>query len=173
MLNRLRNSKDSYRTYLPLRFRGADDGDLPLSLLLSRLILFKRSDFYARAGEPDYVTDMGAFGADDGADTVVRNVEESRLLGITGGDALLSRQAALVGIWGGSRTIEAGTTGAVAHTGGGHHGHRVQAGEHHALGLAKTMIISIRSLVALRNGISDAIDVFYLRQISTRLTQSN
>lgn len=118
---------------LPLRFRRADDGDFPLSLLLSRLILLEGSDLHARAGEPDYVTDVRALGADDGADAVVGNVEESRLLGITGGDALLSRQAALVGIRGGSRTIEAGSTGAVAHTGGGHHGHRMQAGEHHAL----------------------------------------
>jgi len=79
------------RIYLPLRFRGADDGNLPLSLLLSWLILLKGSDLHARAGESDYVTDVGTFGADDGADTVVGNVEESRLLGITGGDALLSR----------------------------------------------------------------------------------
>lgn len=150
-----------------MRFRGADDGDLPLSLLLSRLILFKGSDLHARAGEPDYVADVGALGADDGADAVVRNVEESRFLGIAGGDALLSRQAALVGIRGGSRTVEAGSTRAVAHAGSRHHGHRMQPGEHHALGLARTMIISIRSLVALRNGASDAIDALYLRQTLT------
>lgn len=132
--------------------------------------MLEGSDLHARAGEPDYVTDVRALGADDGADAVVGNVEESRLLGIAGGDALLSRQAALVGIRGGSRTIEAGSTGAVAHTGGGHHGHRMQAGEHHALGLVRTMIISIRSLVALRNGASDAIDALYLRQTSSRLT---
>lgn len=114
--------------------------------------MFKGSDLDARAGEPDYITDVGALGADDGADAVVGNVEESRLLGVAGGDALLSRQAALVGIRGGSRTVEAGSTGAVAHTGGGHHSHRMQAGEHHALRLTRTMIISIRRLVALRNG---------------------
>lgn len=128
---------------LPLRFRGAHNGDLPLSLLLSRLILLKGSNLHARAGEPDYVTDVGALGADDGADAVVGNVEESRLLGIAGGDALLSRQAALVGIWGGSRTVEAGSTRTIAHAGGGHHGHRVQAREHHALGSHSLQIVFV------------------------------
>lgn len=165
MIKRSRNNDDD-RAYLPLRFWGTDDGDLPLSLLLGWLILLKGSDLHARAGEPDYVTDVRALGTDDGADAVIGNVEESCFLGIAGGDALLSRQAALVGIRGGSRTVEAGSTGAVAHTGGGHHGHRVQAGEHHALGLARTMMISIRSLVALRKGASNAIDALYLRQIN-------
>lgn len=90
------------RPYLPLRLRGADNGDLSLGLLLGRLVLLEGRDLHAGAGESNDVAYVGAFGTDDGADAVVGNVEEGRLLGVAGGDALLGRQAALVGIRGGS-----------------------------------------------------------------------
>jgi len=89
-------------TYLPLRFRRTDDGDLSLGLLLSRLILFERCDLHARAGESNDIANVGALSTDDGADAVVGNVEKSRLLNISSGDTLLARETALVGIWGGS-----------------------------------------------------------------------
>lgn len=59
---------------LPLRFRGADDSNLPFGLLLGRLVLFERRDLDAGSGEPDNVTNVGALGADDGADAIVGNV---------------------------------------------------------------------------------------------------
>lgn len=89
-------------THLPLRFRRAHNGDFSLGLLLGWFILLERSDLYARAGEPDNVANVRAFGADDGADAVVGNVEKGRLLGVAGSDTLLGWQIALEGIRGGS-----------------------------------------------------------------------
>jgi hypothetical protein len=60
--------------------RLTNNGDLPLRLLLDRFSLFERGNFYRGAREADDVPDVGALGADDGANSVVRNVEEDCFL---------------------------------------------------------------------------------------------
>lgn len=87
--------------YLPLRFWRTNDGHFPFSLLLRWLVLFERRDLHAGSGESDDVPDVGTFGTDYGAYAAVRNVKEGSLLSVGGRNTLLSRQASLVGIWGG------------------------------------------------------------------------
>lgn len=140
-----------------------NNGDFPLRLLLDRFSLLERSNFYRSARETYDVPDVRALGADDGADGIVRNVEEDRFLLVVGSAERRLAHAcwrrATLEHWGevagGGRiargvdrpravhatpavTLVAAGTGAawlVADADRRHHRHRVQTGEHQTLGL--------------------------------------
>lgn len=71
-------------TDLPLGFGRADDGDLALSLGVLGLVLVDGGDLDTGAGKANDVADVGAFGADDGTDGVVGDVEVRGFLCVPG-----------------------------------------------------------------------------------------